>query len=362
MVIYMKKELRTLSLKQKKVTISKLHNKHYEEYYELKEKYTELLKRWINLSLKEITELRGGFSGVKVNRVKPELSIPIYDNTYHIHSLIIKSSDKETFEKEKSNFKKIPNNLKQYFSKITDNTPYIPTKRPLEVCLIMEDLINYHTLEEKIKEYLDYQGTREKKESLKKLLQNTCSTLEFIYDTTRNDNSNNDEIIVKYFSYIYKIIPKLISHKIIRSKLIDIMNFLNKKITDNDSLKIAYGTIMHGDLNTRNIMIRQEKVDFNLKLIDIDHFSKIGDYAFDIGELSADILTSFLNGKKWSKFVEDYFFNYSRSINDNTFSSRLKLSKIYSILKLISIKLKRSYKEDEIKDLIDVVNTLITSL
>jgi 5-methylthioribose kinase len=106
-------------------------------------------------------------------------------------------------------------------------------------------------------------------------------------------------------------------------------------------------TVMHGDLNIRNIMTRGKQsitTEPRFRLIDINRFSRIGDVAYDIGELLVDLdqvskHKDFAEiGRETNELIEAAFQKFMNERADATYEIRLLLSKARSLLKLTQLR------------------------
>ena len=120
--------------------------------------------------------------------------------------------------------------------------------------------------------------------------------------------------------------------------------------------------LMHGDLHSRNIMIRVAKqegvarrdADLTFKLIDFESVSQSGDAAHDAGQLLVDLnLLSVstrrsLNRQVVQKLeimqhqVEDAYLDFASTRGDTTFPLRLELARARALIRIAKGQTKRS--------------------
>ncbi|MCB0128070.1 MAG: phosphotransferase [Caldilineaceae bacterium] len=103
---------------------------------------------------------------------------------------------------------------------------------------------------------------------------------------------------------------------------------------------------MHGDLHLRNIMlkeIRPETGDIDFRLIDLDHFTRAGDLAYDLGELRTDIEIRHTDGElpdtvcPLHQMVTTALTEDAMARGDALFSARVALGQTRSLLKLTAV-------------------------
>jgi 5-methylthioribose kinase len=106
-------------------------------------------------------------------------------------------------------------------------------------------------------------------------------------------------------------------------------------------------TAMHGDLNINNILLYGKHnigQELRFRLIDIDKFSRTGDYAYDIGEFLVDLLSKSRQQdkeeltKEYSEIIYKSFSDFALERVDNLFPIRFNLARARSMLKLLAIK------------------------
>ncbi len=205
----------------------------------------------------------------------------------------------------------------------------------------MEDLIDYMTLEEYLLQKLTSNNIDHEK------IKTLCDWLIHIYSSGFKVNKELDILSKIYFSDIFNSLSKLLklsnknqNYRDSLKNIVSLVNNIYKKATLKD-LYPHYNCLMHGDLNTRNIMIKIVNGNLELKLIDIDKLSLYGDYVFDIGELLVDIEAKLGNNfDQITQIIEKRFREFANYHNDNNFEKRLKLSKARSYIKLAKIFMK----------------------
>lgn len=348
---------------REQITTKKLYYLHFGKEIRDVERFKDIIRKWIIVNIDDRTELTGGMSDTEVYRIKPEIIIPIYKQKYPLPSVIIKRSNTQTFEKELQNYAIIPNFLKRFFAEIsTESSLSVTENNILEIFLIMQDLAEYSTLNEILNRYdvafNKVENKRVIEEKLNKLISYVCMELKFLYENSIK-REKNSAVIAHYFEDIFKSLSLLSIKGLDVGTFEKILTYLQEKYRDITSLEPNFATFMHGDLNSRNIMIKIENNKYDFKLIDIDSINLFGDYIFDIGELYVDITYNLRNiGKIIGGWIEKYFRDFADQLGDRTFEERLKLAKIRSFIKLAKIHAKRD-KVEKVEELIKEVLKLI---
>lgn len=301
--------------------------------------YIYTIREWIKPQLINIEQIAGGYSGSEIVRIYSKLIIPINAQEVPLPNIICKVSQTDNFESELNNYKLIPPALKHFFSKSSDTIEYKSEK----AFLVMEDLTDYNTLLE----------ISEKDGLIKKTLDDIYNelfhNLRFIY-TYKPSTQNNKILNSLYFDDIIRSIGSISKHDFEeKDKYVNELNIIQNSIYQVISeIKEIPSTIMHGDLNLRNIMMKSSVDEFRIRFIDLDNFSNSGDYIYDLGELIVDTFTSIEDNKVISD-LNEFVSNIATLLNDNEYEKRLQLSVFRSFLKLSKIKFNRNDFEDGIK-------------
>jgi tetratricopeptide (TPR) repeat protein len=178
----------------------------------------------------------------------------------------------------------------------------------------------------------------------KKILESLYRFLKLIYSESKKIDDKQSYIIqqiykgeiLKSLSAIILALKDIKDIKNFEVHITPVVNSLMKLVSQDQFINSNFLTLMHGDLNLRNIMIGLEEDDsVNLKLIDIDKLTLDGDYAYDVGELIVDL--DIQVGKVYSRYVEQKFEDFAKEESDESFTSRLTIGKINSLLKLAKI-------------------------
>ncbi len=157
--------------------------------------------------------------------------------------------------------------------------------------------------------------------------------------------------------YVRQIFPFLMDYNLLTAEtqqqtllvqdaLYDLVGALVRKPLQFEALPVAY---MHGDLHSRNIMIRKSarnghyKDRLEFKLIDLEKLRRDGDAALDLGELLSDLEILSVNELrqrpnydpvlKLAAGLERAYLRYAREREDSMFSQRLSLARAWAMLR-----------------------------
>ncbi len=327
------------------------------------ESIRKALKNWIRVDLdKPPEQLRLGMSDSNVVRIHPHIANPMQleDDSFHLRipnaeSLVVKYGPIEEIDLERENFARLPAGIRDCFVNIPQPS-YIDEQRR-RAFVIMADLNRYRTLSDVLQKVPQYheaviselgtfllrvhqgdgRGRRYIQESL--LLQLYLLPMQ--------------QHIRRVFGYMLenKLLedaPKLrLARQLQRSLLEQIGNLVRNQL-ELEEFPIA---CMHGDLHSRNIMLKRVKqrdsserdneVDF--KLIDLEKFRRNGDAALDAGELLVDLelLRAPRNVPREAdpiaqlmKALDDTYSRFAREHEDNTFAIRVQLAQARALIRI----------------------------
>jgi hypothetical protein len=139
---------------------------------------------------------------------------------------------------------------------------------------------------------------------------------------------------------------------------LDINSKLQKLITSVSALSAFPLAFMHGDLHTRNIMVKKtrsmRRPSYEYKLIDLEKMRQDGDAAHDAGQLLVDLELLPLHGEakrqksvdiglvKFSDFIESGYIRFATERGDGEFRTRLELAKARAIIRIMKGRFKRA--------------------
>jgi len=297
----------------------------------------------------EPEELRHGLSGANIVRVQPHIQ-SWYDesNLKLADSLIIKYGAKEDIDAERANYQVLPDSIQNCYVRIPRDT-YSDAEEGVSY-VVIRDLHDYVTL---------YEGVRNNLGQLQKpLMRELPPFLLYTHAGGEHDVASAPPGIIQDLyllpmqtgiSTIFKALRDrtlliedgdraVASHLYLR--LNDLCADLLRRQSQLEKFPKAY---MHGDLHSRNIMIRQnarrnnldQELDF--KLIDLEKFSPDGDAAMDLGELLVDLEVLLIDIRNRSdrrqhplailaRTLHDAYHGFAENRHDDLFEARLALA------------------------------------
>lgn len=326
------------------------------------------IQRWIDVQIDEVIDLKLGLSDAKVARVRTTVIEPISGNplVQFPRSLVVKYGPLEEIRLERRNYTYIPPALRRHFVNIPKET-YRTRKRRAYV--IMQDLVDYETFFER---YSD-------------LLMNTHVEqllTDFLAGIHNDPHALGGKATANHLRELY-LLPMLrhmefIAAQMNRVKLgkntqrfrqieSELSKLLARVLTRQNQFKGFQLTLMHGDLHTRNLMIRRTYPDGNsrprindahldFRLIDLASLRSDGDSAHDIGQLLADLQiiladtnTDTRPSGKVKKLLEslqrrlyDRYAEMAQRNNDRSFVARLELAQARAYIRVAKGRARRS--------------------
>ncbi|HVU11891.1 MAG TPA: hypothetical protein VHD90_11460 [Phototrophicaceae bacterium] len=318
----------------------------------------------------EPDSLRLGLSGSNVVRVRPHVE-SLYDNTRLniADTLIVKYGPKDSIDAERSSFMKLPDALRSCYVRIPQDT-FTDVEEAVSY-VVMPDLHDYTTLFENVRTIPQIQKalTRELPQFLIYTHQaggwNTIpAPTGIIQDMYLLPMQMHVSGIFKYLreSGVLMDDAEKAAVTALFVRINDLCADLVRRQYELEKFPRAY---MHGDLHSRNIMIRlnarrnpQER-ELDFKLIDLEKFSAEGDAAMDLGELLVDLELLLRDLHKQNdrqhplallaRALTDAYGDFARQRRDDLFNLRVPLAQArFSIrvakgkTRLVDLDLKRS--------------------
>lgn len=290
--------------------------------------------------------LRLGLSSANVMRVRPHVE-SLYDQSVFnlADTLVIKYGPRESIEAERASYKRLPDAIQPCFVRIPQDTFSDPDEQRSYV--VMPDLHDYTTLFENVRTIAQIQKalTRELPGFLLYMHQgNDWNTVPaprgIIQDLYLLPMQMHISAIFKHLRDSAVLTDgadqKAVTELYVR--LNDLGADLLRRHYDLENFPRAY---MHGDLHSRNIMLRQNlrrnpsdhELDF--KLIDLEKFSIEGDAAMDLGELLVDLDMLLVDIRKrndkdhplaiLSRALTDAYRGFAEQRHDDDFEKRVSL-------------------------------------
>lgn len=327
-------------------------NRQANEKTRVKRQLQATLKNWLKIDWDEKDDeaLGGGYSGAQIRRVRPKLVIPsesLQDAARYdipgLGSVIFKYGPKDRLDRERQNYASIPSDFRNFVAAIPAEVDREIVDGDLFEYLIIEDLNHYFTMQEALSSWPS--------ESRLALTEKVQNVLERFYHMPPVPPSVANVVRSWYVTPMLKLLDTIIDFKSRVGALTDddIQATQHLQVITAHSEEIGRfdRTVMHGDLNARNILGHGKPVpgaDIRIKFIDLDKFSRSGDYAYDIGELVVDLaqlarrikLTRGEEEEILARLI-DPFEAFSKARGDATYTLRFDLAKARSILKLAEI-------------------------
>lgn len=326
-------------------------NRAIDERTQERKRLQRVVREWLTIEWSDDDQdrLGGGFSGAKVVRVRPKLRIPADTaGDFHTTSLpnldsaIIKFGRKAELDRERLNFQSVPPEFRSMFASI-------PTKAYKEIVddevyeyLVIEDLMGFKTLQEILPvctdEFREYLSSR------------LIEFLRMLYTMPITPLETTGMIRHLYITPMFRSLETIHKLKQRVSSLTDddfaALEVLQVLIGVAQALDDFPPTVMHGDLNIRNVLLHGRQVtgsELRFRLIDMDKFSRCGDFAYDIGEIVVDNenvckANGFSpNMLTMSEKVSNDFAYYAQTRSDLGYPVRYDLAKARSFLKIADI-------------------------
>lgn len=349
------------------------------------------LRQWIGVDLPDHPDkLKLGLSDSNVVRIAPRLFHPLTAREMNApgETLIVKYGPIEEVDEERAKYNALSETMQRFFVEIPNRT-YINDNR--QAFVIMEDLVGYFTLYEVFKDLL---------------LQDDSHLARQLSDFLTEMHSGGDSGGIGtsvHFHDLY-IRPMLEHVDFIFARVLDLQRsglmpqdatFQNHEVIY-DNLSELLATIlqrqrvierfptafMHGDLHSRNIMIRWDQTArrptdrFEFKLIDLSRLRPDGDVAHDAGQILVDLETLPLRddftdhtgalSERLDDLLKKMERNYTRyafdRIGDDTFSIRLDLARARARIRIAKSRARQGGKHLSLQAHNDAVELIRESL
>lgn len=329
-------------------------NRVLDEKAEERRRLQRVVKEWLTIDWedKDQERLGGGYSGAAVMRIKPKLRIPA-DTAGGFHeialpnldSAIIKFGRKADLDRERLNFQSIPPEFRNMFASIPSKAYKEIVEDEVYEYLVIEDLMGFKTLQEVLPGC-----TPEFRERLTSRLAEFLSRL---YTMPIIPLETTGMIRHLYVTPMFRSLETIHQLKQRISSLehddFHALEALQIFIGASQELDKFPPTVMHGDLNIRNVLVYGRQVpdaELRFRLIDMDKFSRSGDFAYDIGEIVVDneyVCRSNRFSREMlsmSESISNTFAYYAQTRSDSGYLIRFDLAKARSLLKIADIRAK----------------------
>ncbi len=333
-----------------------------------RESIREALRRWLRVDLEgEPDRLRLGMSDTEIVRIKPYVSNPMIPDGSgmvsipYANALIVKYGPKTEIEEERANYDRLPASIRSCFAMVPQPSYQDEYGRSF---LILQDLNSYRTLIEMLKDVPQarpeisaelgpfllgvHTGQRRKPP------QAPYGLLWELYLLPMQEH------IGRVFTYIQDNAlldqRKLEQADQLKHTLLDQMGNLVRHQLKLEGFPVAY---MHGDLHSRNIMVRRlptrergnDSRALDFKLIDLEKLRLDGDAALDGGELLADLRLAMSSLKVSDRHlleelietVRAAYMTFAVERGDATFPTRLELAQARALIRVAKGRTKAGY-------------------
>jgi len=355
------------------------------------ESIEKALRRWIDIEIAEPSRLKLGLSGADVLRIRPKMYNPTDDARDDMlrQSLVVKYGPVSEIDLERRNYNELPIQLRNYFVSM----PHATYKNEQgQAFVIMQDLSEYFTLYETFDKLL-----KPDKPKLPQLLahflltvhQGESGSVEFA------DNNHLRDIYLlpmlqhldTFFNVAAKVhrVDMLLDDQPKRLQTLEgqISTYMGLIFSNQHKLGQFPLAYMHGDLHTRNIMIRRAPrrngrdagPDLEFKLIDLESLRADGDAAHDLGQLLIDLTLIPVNNPKrsisrqimekldlLSDELTEAYTQFATDQGDQTFELRLSLAKARSLLRIAKSHAKRTVRYLENREDQQAIDSISTGL
>ena len=320
----------------------------------------EALRNWLRVDLEDEPErLRLGMSDSDIVRVKPHVWNPmVTDDSGRLHipyadSLIVKFGPLAEVERERDNYRRLPNSIRNCFATVPEPTYTDDRGRAF---MIMQDLNRYRTLDETLWRVPQSRAAINAElgpfllwmheGQIRKVTTAPYGLLWELYLLPMQEH------IGRIFAYIQDngLLEqrKLENAHELKQRLLNLMGELVTHQLRLEGFPIAY---MHGDLHSRNIMVRklrqreraEDDHELDFRLIDLEKFRLDGDAAMDGGELLADLRLAMhsLKGASDRRPLEDLIATVEATYRelahhrgDDLFPVRMQLAQARSLIRV----------------------------
>jgi hypothetical protein len=355
------------------------------------ESIKKALKNWIHVDLEKAPEqLRLGMSDTNVVRIHPRITNPMQpeDDSFRLlipnaDSLVVKYGPIEEIDRERENYAKLPNSIRDAFVNIPQPS-YVDDERR-RAFVIMADLNRYRTLSDALLKVPQMHEA---------LIHELGPFLIRVHlGDVRVRRGLQEGLLLQLYllpmqQHTRRIFSYVLENKLLEADkqkyanqlqrtLLDVIGNLVRHQLELEDFPLA---CMHGDLHTRNIMVRRLKrsenperdneIDF--KLIDLEKFRRSGDAALDAGELLVDmeLLRAPRNVASdrdpmvtMMKSLDNLYTGFAEEREDSTFPVRLELAQARALIRVAKgrtkqgdISLRESRKGPAIRIAFDVLN------
>lgn len=329
------------------------------------------LREWFEIDLGKYSKLKLGLSDAEVYRIEPHVSNRTEgdNNLLNNRSLVVKYGPVQEIEQERDNYRRLSSRMQEFFVAVPD---WSYTDERGQCYIIMEDLHQYRTLFENYDQLLKPEYPR-----LLELLG------QFLVDVHNGDkpgpgyatrNHVRDIYILPLLQHIDNITDTMQLPSITQQMALDdierfheveghVSSMIGAVMQHQRHFEGFPLAFMHGDLHSRNIMIRvieqdnrpQAELDLQFKLIDLESLRLDGDAAHDLGQFLVDLdllqtndvpnrttITRDVAAKieRLRDHLKAAYRDFAQAQGDTTFDLRLELARARSLMRVAKSKAK----------------------
>jgi hypothetical protein len=328
------------------------------------ENIKKALKDWIRIDFEKMPEsLRKGMSGTNIVRIHPQISTPSDTDEREFamplpnaSSLVVKYGAIEEIDRERENFAHLPAGIRECF--VTMPQPSYTDERRRKAYIIMADLNRHKTLAEMLEKV---------PQSLPALNRELMPFLIRVHmGDLRQRRAAGDGLLLQLYllpmqEHVRRVFSYMLENRLLEADkakeaaarrtqrgLLDAIGHLVRRQLDLEGFPLA---CMHGDLHSRNIMVKKLRpadnpdrdTELDFKLIDLEKFERSGDAALDAGELLMDleILRAPRNTPAEKdpiallmKGIRNSYSGFAEERGDQSFNLRLDLAQARALIRV----------------------------
>lgn len=322
-----------------------------------KENLKQALRRCFQIDIEgEPQRLTLGLSGAGVARVELKVRSPLTDNFIFSESLVVKYGPTDEIDLERKNYERVPDTIRNCFVNFPAQDTYFDPEQQ-RAYIVMPDLHGYRTLYEYYLRgfaavypgLIKHLGAFLLRVHQARGYQREFAPRGILYDIYLLPMQQN---LALSFNYLWQ--NKLLAGEdgqhhasLLHQKLVEQLADLTRFQFQLERFPAAF---MHGDMHTRNIMIRRSasasssEMDLDFKLIDLEKARVDGDLAMDIGQLTVDARVLVGEAGKTAaqqsplqqvvRHVEMAYQEFALERQDKHFEARFELAKARSYIRI----------------------------
>lgn len=353
--------------------------KYSADDWQEKESVERALRQWIGIELGEPSDLKLGLSEASVIRLKPTVFNPTDEKRLDLlrESLVVKYGPLDEIRMERRNYEKLSQHMRTHFVNIPERESYVNEQQ--QGFIIMQDLRDYFTLFEIYPDLLKPENPP-LTGMLSNFLRNIHRGNHIALQRSQSDDVFNIYLLpmLQHIDHLLRYNKRMWAGDLVPEQEVTKFQDIEHQLSDMLAKIMQYQrrmksfplTLMHGDLHTRNIMIRVieetnrpwSESDLEFKLIDLESLRLDGDAAHDLGQLVVDLNLLQTSDKRsvnrsiYDKLrdlqtdLEEDYFDFARTLEDDTFALRFELAKARALIRIAKGRAKRSGKHLDAKE------------